>query len=89
MPSREGALVDLPAGHTVTVVNLLTLDACAHHDFLHSGGVLNSNIPICLQRLNQNAATSVCYSGTDESSRVLDGQQSSLYPYSSRYEQPA
>ena len=89
MAPLECALIDFPARHAVTVMNLLKLDARAHHDVLHSGGMLNGNIQILVKRLNQDATTPVCQSGTHESSRVLSGQQSSLYPYTSRQQQLA
>jgi len=89
VPSFEGALIDFPARHAVTVVNLLKLDACAHHNVLHIGGMLNSSIVIFVQRLNQDAVTALCQSRTHEAFRVLSGQQSSLYTHSSRQQQLA
>jgi hypothetical protein len=84
MASLECTLVDCPASHAITVVDLVDRDARRHHNVFHFASVLESYTRIVVKGLDQDAATPACQAGNDESVRIFRAQQSSLDPDSSR-----
>jgi len=78
MSSLQSTSIHCPTGDAVPVVNLLQPDARRHHDVLHRGSVLDSNVRIGVKRLDENTPTSASQTGTHERSRIFNAQQSSL-----------
>lgn len=78
MPSLERPSIHCPARNALPVMNLLQPDSCGYYYAFHLGSVLESNLRIGIKWFNQHATTPVRQSGTHESARVIDAQQSSF-----------
>jgi len=86
MPSGECTSIDCPTRYAVPVVNLLQRDARGRHDVFHLGSVPHSSVGSGVKRLDKDAATPARQSGTHESSRIFNAQQSSLDTDASGYQ---
>ncbi len=74
MPSNERASIDSPARWAIAVVNLFQRDARGHDDLFHLGGVVERDVRVGVKRLDQDATTPACQSGTHERSRIFTAQ---------------
>jgi len=78
MSSLESTSIDCPTRYAISVVNLLQRDTRRRNDVFHPGRVLNSRVRIGVKRLDKDAATPACQSGTHERLRIFARQQSRL-----------
>jgi len=78
VPSIEAALIDRPTRWAIAVMNLLQRDARGDDNVFHPSSVVQRSVRVGVKRLDEDAATPACQSGTHEHSRIFTCQQSCL-----------